>query len=337
MASSSKGVRVSAPARANLIGNPSDLYGGAVLSCSVPLRARALLQDAQELELQAGDDVLRVRDPADLDPRGDVFDIARSVLRHLGELPRCSIRLETDIPRQSGLGGSTALQVALLRGLWTWLDRDGSRYELAEAARDVERKGLGIRCGYVDQYMSAFGGLRYVDLRGKQTEPAERLYATVEDLVPETTALPALPFVLAFTGVRHHSGRVHAPIRERWERGETAVVQAYERMVSIALEGKAAFLRADWVRFGRLMDENHGIQQRLGGTGEADDRLVEAARSAGALGAKLAGAGHGGTIVALCPDSGREGLERRLRDAGAVALYRLSHEPGASVEVSTAG
>jgi galactokinase/mevalonate kinase-like predicted kinase len=325
----------SAPARANLIGNPSDLYGGAVLGCAVPLRARVVLEPAAALELASGGDSVRVLGPDDLALRGDRFDVARAALRAehaaTGTLPPVRIDFATEIPFGSGIAGSTALLLALLRALAGWRGETPSPYALAERSRATERALLGVACGWVDHYLCSFGGLRYVDLRGKERDdaPPGSPYATVEDLAPH---VPRLPFVLAFTGVAHHSGSVHAPIRARWERGEPAVVQAYQRMSAIAREGKSALLHGDWSALGALFDENHALTRSLGGSADAVERLIEAARSAGAPGAKLAGAGGGGTIAVLWPDPDVAPLERALRDGGAAALYRPAPVEGVRLE-----
>jgi galactokinase/mevalonate kinase-like predicted kinase len=309
---------VSAPGRANLIGNPSDLYGGVVLACSVPLRASVTLEPAPSTELRAGGGTLRVESAADLEFRGDVFDIARAALRSLDRLPACHIGYETEIPVQSGLGGSTALLLSLLRALLAWLGEAPDPYDLVKRARAVERDILGVACGWVDFYMCAFGGFHYVDFRGLEIErPSTQAPSATLEPLPGA----ALPFVLAFTGVRHDSGAVHSPIRERWERGEPEVVRAYERVAEIGREGRGALLRGDWSALGALMNENHEIQRGLGGSGEISDRLIRAALEAGAPGAKLAGAGHGGTIVALWPAADRSKLERALLGAGAEALF----------------
>jgi galactokinase/mevalonate kinase-like predicted kinase len=325
-------VVVSAPARANLIGNPSDLYGGAVLGCSVPLRARVSIESASALSIDAAGARAAIASRADLALRGDVFDVARAALTALPEAqrPLARIAYETEIPFGSGIAGSTALLVALVGALAAWRGRTLSLYELAESARRIERDLLGVACGWVDHYLCSFGGLRYVDLRGKDdAAPAGDPFATVEDLAPHVASLP---FVLAFTGVSHHSGSVHAPIRARWERGEPDVVRGYERVAEIAREGKSALLGADWKELGALMNENHAIQRGFGGSGESNERLVAAALVAGAIGAKLAGAGGGGTIVALWPDDDAAPLERALRTAGATALYRPAPVAGFTIE-----
>ena len=334
-------VVVSAPARANLIGNPSDLYGGAVLACSVPVRARVSIESASALSIESGDAATTLASPDDLTLRGDLFDVARAALATLPESqwPIARISYETEIPFGSGLAGSTALLAALLGALAAWRGETPSPYELAERSRRTERELLGVACGWVDHYLCSFGGLRYVDLRGKESDhPApDGAFATVEDLAPfvlgEANGLRgSLPFVLAFTGVSHHSGSVHAPIRARWERGDADVVRGYERVAAIAREGKSALLRADWKRLGALMDENHAIQRDFGGSGESNERLLAAARGAGALGAKLAGAGGGGTIVALWTEPDATPLESALRAAGASALYRPAPVSGVTIE-----
>lgn len=317
-----------APGRANLIGNPSDQYGGCTLACSVPLRARVVLRAAEPGGLETAGRFAPVDEPAHLALRGDLFDVGRAVLAWL-DMPRpgCHIAYESEIPLRSGLAGSTALVVALLRALQAWAGRECDPYTLAESAREVERTRLGVQCGYVDQYMCVFGGLRYVDFRGKQidVDATTAPFATVESL---DAWGQDLPFWLAFTGVRHSSDSVHRPIRERWLAGDRAVRAAYERVTELGLLGKRALLERRWAALGALMNENHAIQRDLGGSGRSNEGLIAAALGAGAPGAKLAGAGDGGTVAVLWPDADPAPLERALRQAGAAAIYRPRAEPG---------
>ena len=323
----SRTLHVTAPARANLIGNPSDLSGGVVLGCSVPMYAEVTISVAEELELVAAGERTVIRGTDDLELRGDLFDVARAALRSVGESPLVRIQFGTEIPRQSGVGGSTALLVSLLRGLLGWLDREVDPFELAELSRRTEREVMGVTCGWVDHYLCTFGGLQHIDLAGKEAwRPADaQPFASVEDL---GASVPLLPFVLAFTGVRHDSGSVHAPAWERLEQKDPEVTKAHVRMAEIGREGRVALLDADWARLGALMNENHTIQRGLGGSGESNDRLIDVALQAGAPGAKLAGAGHGGTIVVLWPDDHTTKLESALARAGATILPPPAPVPG---------
>lgn len=331
----------SAPGRAGIIGNPTDMYGGAVLSCSVALRARVTVVPSARLVLETNGEELEIAGRDDLRPRRDHFDVARAVLDylHLPVTPPCHVRYESEIPLHSGLAGSTALVVALLQALLAWQGKNDPPYRLAERARYVELNYLKVVCGYQDAYMCTFGGLNYMDFGGKQfyRKAEAELYATVEPLafhLPPSGpgAEPSPPFVLGFTGVQHASGAVHKPIRERWLEGEAVVVDGYRRITEIARLGKKALLTADWPLLGHLMNENHAIQRELGGSGESNETLIEAALEAGALGAKLAGAGHGGTIIALWPWPDATPLENALRDVGASAIYRPELDRGVTIE-----
>lgn len=322
----------SAPGRAGIIGNPTDMYGGSVLSCSVEMRARVEITPADTLTLVTNGQECHITSRDDLRPRRDLFDLSRAILDYM-RLPRlaCRVEYESEIPLRSGLAGSTALVVALLKGLLAWQDKFPNSYRLAEMARYIELNHLKVVCGYQDAYMCTFGGLNYMDFRGKQfyREAEAELFATIEPLAPY---VEQLPLVLGFTGVRHSSGAVHKPIRERWLEGEPDVVAGYERITEIARMGKKAILLEDWPLLGALMNENHAIQRDLGGSGESNERLITAALEAGALGAKLAGAGDGGTIIALWPEDDWSALEEVLRRAGASAAYRLYIGPGATIE-----
>lgn len=323
---------VSAPGRANLVGNPSDQYGGCQVSCAVPLRARVVLEAASETSLVSAGQEMRISSDADLTLRADRLDLGRAVLRFTGPpFPQARIAYESEIPMRSGLAGSTALLVALVHAILAWRGEPLVGHRLAERARSLEREDLGVVCGFGDQYMAAFGGLRFLDFRGKaHGSPSEALrLATVEDLAP---FVPELPFVLAFTGVEHSSSAVHAPIRERWLEGDRAVIDGYERVAALGAEGKRALIDADWRGLAAAMNENHAIQRGFGGSGEVNERLIAAARAAGAPAAKLAGAGHGGTIVALWPEADAAPLERALREAGAEAIYRPALAPGVMTE-----
>jgi galactokinase/mevalonate kinase-like predicted kinase len=244
----------------------------------------------------------------------------------------CRLSYESDIPLRSGMAGSTALLVALLQGILAWRGQRVNRYQLAERARYIELNNLKVVCGYQDACMCTFGGLNYMDFRGKQfyRQAEAELFATIEPLAEHVSQLP---FLLAYTGVQHASSAVHKPLRERWLEGEPAVIEGYERITELARMGKKALLLEDWPLLGRLMNENHAIQRDLGGSGESNEQLIAAALAVGAVGAKLAGAGDGGTIIALWPRPDAAPLETALLQAGASALYRPEVAPGAKIEL----
>jgi galactokinase/mevalonate kinase-like predicted kinase len=322
----------SAPGRCGIIGNPTDMYGGSVISCSTRERAYVSLEPGDDLILEADEGPVPIRQRADLQLKGDHCDILRAVIAHQRAYRlKAHLRCWSEIPFAAGLSGSTALLAAALRVV---LAHEGvlvPPHHFAELARSVELNHLGVVCGYQDQYMAGFGGLNYMDFRDKEfyREVMSEPYATVEPLTPHLGPLP-VPVILANTGVQHNSGVVHKPIRERWLEGDREVVDAYVRIGKLAREGKKALLNADWRLLGELMNENHDIQRRLGGSGPENERLIEAALRAGAYGAKLAGAGQGGTIIAL--HSEPESLATPLLAAGTRRILYPHPQQGVRLE-----
>lgn len=323
-------VHCSAPGRCGIIGNPTDMYGGSVISCTIPFRARVTIEPWDCLEVVTAGQTRRFVHRDDLELQDDLFDVARAVLGYLhDDRLACRITYTSDVPISSGVSSSTALLVALVFGLMRFQGNHAHLYTVAEVARYIELNHFRVVCGYQDAYMCAFGGLNYMDFRNKQfyRQAAEELYATVESLLP---FVRELPFVLAHTGVQHSSDAVHKPLRERWLEGDPAVRQGYEEIARLAQEGKKALLNRNWPRLGELMNRNHAIQRDLGGSGDSNERLIRAALDAGAFGAKLAGAGGGGTIIALHPEP--EVLMAALTDAGSERVFQPRPCPGVCLD-----
>ena len=323
-------IRASAPGRCGIIGNPTDGYGGAVLSCTLAERTYVEVQSHTCLHVVMADQEADLKSPDDFQLKADFFDISRVVLKYLDLTDvQISIRCWSDIPLASGLAGSTAAIAAFFGALSCYKGEHYHPYLLAEKLHEIEQTLLNIRCGFQDHYMMVFGGLNYMDFRAKEdcNFIDKGVYATLE---PLTSYVTELPFVLAQTGVTHHSGDVHKPIRERWMMKDWEVIEGYEMISQYARFGKKALLNKDWDELGRLMNLNHDIQRGLGGSGEYNDRLIKAALDAGAKGAKLAGAGKGGTIIALATDPAP--VISALRKAGAKRILFPKPSPGLCVE-----
>ena len=301
----------SAPGRCGIVGNPSDLYGGRVLSCSLPARATCRLTVGEEQSL-----------PEDT----TLWDAAFARFPVDGP---CNVEWSTDIPRSSGLSGSTALLAATIacllqaRGETPDLSTDEKKTEFAMLVRDVERKGANVVCGYQDALMIVLGGLRLMNFAGKG--PVE------EGPLPTSQAIEApLPFLLVTTGVERLSGSVHGPMVERWLKGDKHVRTAMEALPDMADQAVKALREGDLQGVGYLMDLNHRMVAALGGSGEAIDTLIAKCKKYGALGAKLAGAGMGGTVIALTKNA--ENLEYGLRHEGYTRFLRPSVAPGLTLE-----
>ncbi|RYG38304.1 hypothetical protein EON81_03970 [bacterium] len=290
-------IAYSAPGRCGILGNPTDIYGGSVLSCSVPTRNACRLDfDEEPVGLE--------------DPR-----LWNAAVHRLGFRGNVRVTWTSEVPRSSGLSGSTATLASTMACLTAAQGQDPTedRTLFGELVRDTERHDAGIVCGYQDAHMICHGGLRLMRFTGKS--PTEIGPPPVSEAIDAP-----LPFLLVTTGVERLSGAVHGPMGERWSRGETSVVRGMDRIAALAEPGTEALRCGDLQSFAEAMTENHAIMRDLGGSGESIDRLIARCLAHGAMAAKLAGAGLGGTVIALTEDA--DSLEASLRGDGYTRFIR---------------
>jgi galactokinase/mevalonate kinase-like predicted kinase len=325
-------IKVTAPGRAGIIGNPTDGYGGSLISCSIKNRAEVTIQSDKGLILESENRRKELIWRNDYENKQDEFDIIRCVLRFLRLYNlKARITFKSNIPVQAGLAGSTALLSCVLSAVLAYTGIKINKYELAEMNRTIELNYLKCQCGYQDAYMTTFGGLCYLDFRGKEyyKDYLEEIYAVVENI---SSYVKDLPFVIVHTGIKHNSGDFHKPLRERWLDGDEAVIKGYKEIACIAREGKKALIKQNWEELAYLMNQNHKIQSSLAFSGEQNEYMIKIAKENGALAAKLAGAGGGGTIIALTLEPER--TKKALIKAGAEKLLELDPKAkGVTVEI----
>ncbi|MEA3440077.1 MAG: hypothetical protein U9R58_07320 [Chloroflexota bacterium] len=341
---------LSLPARINILGNPTDANEGdfATISAAVELRANAVIEGSEGIVLESvplpgicvDQTITRqvfYQDPPL--PYNDELDLVKGAINQLykfsnefrQKLPKNGVQITTwsEVPRQSGLGGSSLFVLLALAGLREFYDLDRqelNNYVLAELAQRVEAKELKITCGFADRYVPIFGGIAYMDFRGKlyQHEIKQEPYVTYERL---DEWIDMLPLVVITTGIQHDSGEVHGRMRPLYieqhnlwtqEGGEPPpLVQLMLTVWETAWKGKIALLEGDLETVGHLMNENHHLVNKMmtqcgfeDGAGWANNLMIEKALENGALGAKLTGAGGGGSVFALVKPGDQERLER---------------------------
>ena len=175
--------------------------------------------------------------------------------------------------------------------------------------------------------MIVHGGLRYMTFRGKHpVNPGP-------PAVLESVEAP-LPFLLVTTGVERLSGSVHGPVIERWLAGDSEIRSAIKQVTRIGARGSAGLLNGDLADLAWCMNENQRLISSWGGSGDAIDKLVSDCMQSGALAAKLAGAGMGGTVITLGTDL--EDLQTKLGKLGYGQFMRPQICPGITIEVKEA-
>jgi len=324
-------IRTEAHARAGLLGNPSDMYGGAVISCLIRnFSAQVRLWESPNLAFQPHpvhdrivfegmDDLVRsIERHGYYGMQRILFAACRRFAQYAEETglrlrkANFTIEYETTIPRQSGLGGSSAMIIAALKALLRF-HRVPARAvrpaELAALALSAERQELGIAAGLQDGVVQSYGGLTYMEF--SRTPSYERM---------DPSLLPR--FGLACLTEQHlgamESGRVHSQVRYRWEQGDQEVRAAMKELARTAKQGGEAIANGDVTRLAQLMERNHDLRVALFGDalGQPNLEMVDIAQRLG-FAAKLPGS-SGAALVLL--DGG--GSERELAAAYAERGYR---------------
>ncbi len=167
--------------------------------------------------------------------------------------------------------------------------------------------------------MAVHGGLRLMEFAGRDPDTGNAPVRTTE-------IESELPFLLVSTGVERLSGSVHGPMIARWKAGERTVVDGMREIGMLAVPGAEDLRRGRLSQLANAMNRNHEIVRDLGGSGEPIERLIARCLDAGALAAKLAGAGLGGTVIALAEDL--DGLQKALAGHGYMRFLRPAIAPG---------
>ena len=237
--------------------------------------------------------------------------IIREALRQLDfRTPQVEITTLADIPAGTGLGSSGSFTTALLKALHAHRRRLLHPSELAELACQIEIDRLGEPVGKQDQYIAAYGGLTCFSFEPDGKVVAEPLSLPMDALFTLEDNL-----LLFFTGFSRGAGGILADQKARSEQGDPAMLQNLHDVKELGFRSRAALIRGDVAGFGALMDEQWEQKKRRSG-GMSNPRIDEwygLARSSGALGGKLVGAGGGGFLLFYSED------HRRLREAMAKA------------------
>jgi D-glycero-alpha-D-manno-heptose-7-phosphate kinase len=229
--------------------------------------------------------------------------------------PKSGMRIVTDsqAPAGAGLAGSSTLLIALAGALQRVTGARFAREKLRETVQNIEAQIIRVPTGSQDYYPALYGGVNAVEL-GPAGVRRRALAVDARELSDR--------IVLAYTGAPRASGINNWAVMKAHIDGDRRIHRNFDQIAAIARGMAAALEKADWREAGRLLCEEwaHRRRNSPGITTPLIDRLVAAARRAGAIGAKVCGAGGGGCVAFLVePDAGPR-VAAVVRAAGGVVL-----------------
>ena len=336
-------VRARAPLRLGFAGGGTDLspfcdeHGGYVMNATVCLYAYAHLSpnNNQRLVFEAAELGNRFEYDAvpevPLDP-GTILHcgVYNRIIREFnkGQPLPLSIRTTVDVPAGSGLGGSSALVVALVEAFRHYLDLPLGEYDVARLAFDIEREDLKISGGKQDQYSATFGGFNFMEFYDNHR-------AIINPLRIRSTTIRELEaaLVLYYTGRTRNSSLVIEAQQAQIHRGHPKSLDAMMALKREAIEMKEALLKGRIELIAETMARGWAAKKAtaLGVTNDEIDRILELAIDNGGLAGKVSGAGGGGFVLILANPAERHRLQSALRaERGQLLPVIFTDDPASS-------
>jgi D-glycero-alpha-D-manno-heptose-7-phosphate kinase len=312
---------VQTPLRVSFLGGGTDfpefykVEGGAVLSSAIDKYIFVTVKRRFDRKLRIGYTKTEMVDHVD----EIQHELVREALRKTGVCEGVEITTMGDIPSAgTGLGSSSTVTVGTLHALYTFLGEIVTAERLAQEACEIEISILKKPIGVQDQYIVAYGGLRFLEFF-----PDGRVRCEKVELNVAQRRLLNDNLMLFYTGVTRSADRIlteqRRNIEQHWE-----VLRELKRMAYTARDE----LKAGNIDFlGELLHQGWELKKRLAehiSNGEID-AIYAAARKAGAIGGKITGAGGGGFLMLYCPYDKQEAVRAALHGLQELP-FRLEHD-----------
>lgn len=288
-------VTASAPGKIILTGEHYVVHGSTAIAAAINLRARVTvsLQNEHESRIISRDSV----SPA-LKNDGR-FPVVKSIIRKIferyGKLGKdFEVKISSNIPLGSGLGSSAAVAVATSAAFARLKGKNLSNEEIWEIAHQGEKTVHGNPSG-IDTWTSLRGGI-IMFRKSERCRPIE--------------VKNPIEFLVVFSGTSRNTTRLVSKVNDMKKRYPFTFSHYARAATQLSLDLSEALVNGDLTRLGALMDLAQLSLNWAGASTKRLDSIIETLRTK-SLGAKLTGAGGGGSVIAL-PKPGKAEAELRI-------------------------
>lgn len=230
----------------------------------------------------------------------------REVLRYLKIDRGVEIHHDGDLPARSGMGSSSAFTVGLLNALYALKGQMANKQQLAKESIEIEQDWLQENVGSQDQVATAYGGLNHITFLPNGEISVRPLTITVERMKELSSHL-----MLFYTGI----ARTSSTVAESYVNNVDNKKRQLRLLKDLVDESVAVLNGSQNINvFGELLHEGWLTKRQLSSevTNSHIDEIYDCARSAGALGGKLLGAGGGGFILIFAPPDAQPIIREKL-------------------------
>ncbi len=230
----------------------------------------------------------------------------REVLKYMKVRQGVEIHHDGDLPARTGLGSSSSFTVGLLNAVYALKGKMATKEKLAKEAILIEQQKCLENVGCQDQTLAAYGGLNFVEFGGTAHLQVRRITIGRERVKNLQKHL-----MLYFTGF----SRIASTIAAHQVKNIPKKQKELKRLYDMALHGYDLLNHDNLHKFGELLDEGWQIKRGLSDKVSTPhiDEIYNSARSAGAVGGKLLGAGGGGFVLLFAPPEKQKKIKEKLK------------------------
>jgi len=305
----------SAPGKAILLGEHAVVYGKPAIAIPVSqLRVEATIEAFRcpDNEIWIDSPTIRlyknIKDLPYEHPLREVVEMTLAECKNRS-FPGLMIRINSSLPIGGGMGSGAAVSCAVIRALSKCIDGQPLATEtINRLTFEVEKIYHGNPSG-VDNTVITY----------EQPIYFRRNTPLVKIKIGKTIHL-----VIADTGINSATSLMVSGVRKRFDQNKEIYQQKFDAIAKLVDEAREAIESGNIQLLAETMNENHRLLQEIEVSSFALDRLVKTARSAGALAAKLIGAGGGGNMIALCTGETAKSVSQALNSAGAVRVFSFT-------------
>lgn len=333
-------IETSAPTRVDLAGGTIDIpplflfhEGAATVNFAISLKAHC------RIETRA-DEMIRLES----EDRGVAFEIPLEGIDSLKDEPRLELlsklvyffrpevgftmTTRSEVPAGAGLAGSSTLNIACIAALNKLVGNRYTEDRFIPIAAAVECQVIKVPTGYQDYYSAQYGGVAAIHF-GPEGMRREVLNTETKELERR--------IAICYTGEPRNSGTNNWEITKAHIDGDKEIFSIFDSIRDTAVTVREKLLAKDWDGLGNALRHAHPNRKRLSPniTTPQMDTIIEAAMNAGALAAKVCGAGGGGCIAFFCEEGKREQVEKTLEGiSGAEILNWEICKDGVTTKIS---
>ncbi len=291
----------SAPGKLVLFGEHASRHGKPILVQAVDSRIYAILKPRKDSQIFLTSEKYGAVKEKWPTSKLDILSSAiEKMIERAGEKKGFDLEIKSDV--NSGTGSSNAVTVAAIGALNEYFNTGMDKKRIVDIAFQASSGVSGYGSG-MDVAASTYGGIIYY-IKGKVAR-----VVTNEDI----------PIIVGNTGIKAKSGPIIKGVQHLEQKYPNLLPVFIDKIGEIVDEAEKAIRTKDWPTLGELMNINHGLLSAMGVSSINLEKLIFASRGAGALGAKLSGAGVGDNMIALATENDKK-VRNAIRKAGGKIL-----------------